>query len=371
MKAARRAVSPPYRVEACTGRDAFAALRAEWDALLARGPTDLPFLRHAFLEAWLDAFLPPRAQLTVLVARDADGAAAGFAPLLAERLGTHVRLRAPANDHSCRVEWVLGPDASGAAAAIWAHLRDEVRWDVLVLRDLPRDGPTSAVLEPLARADGHLAGRWESQRSPYLRLGGAPVEARLSSRFRANLRRRRRRLEELGPVALVREDGRGDVEGALRELFALEAAGWKGKRGTALANDPRLVGFYRAWAAEAAARGALAIRSLTLSGRAVAMHLGLVHGGAYWLPKIAYDERLGAVSPGQLLQREVVAECQARGLRGLEFLGPDMEWKRDWEPELRPHDWLYVYRPSLAGRALHAVKHRLKPAVKEALRWRR
>jgi CelD/BcsL family acetyltransferase involved in cellulose biosynthesis len=369
--AGRVAQEAPYRVETWAGRAAFAGLRGEWDALLARGPTDLPFLRHAVLEAWLDAFAPPGARLFTLVARDRSGAPAGFAPLLAVKRGGVVRLLAPANDHSCRVEWALGPDASGAVASIWAHLRDELHWDVLLLRDLPRDGPTSTLLEPLARADGHLTGRWESQRSPHLPLGGAPAEARLTAKFRANLRRRRRRLEALGPVEYLREDGQGDVEGALEAFLALEAAGWKGRGGTAVAREPRLAGFYRAWAAEAAARGALAIRALTLGGRPVAMHLGLVHRGVYYLPKTAYDEALGAVSPGQLLQREVVAECEARGLAEFDFLGPDMEWKRDWAPAHRSHDWLYVYRPSLAGRALHALKHRLRPAAKEVLRWSR
>ena len=127
--------------------------------------------------------------------------------------------------------------------------------------------------------------------------------------------------------------------------------------------------FYTSLARDLAARGALRLHALTLDGRAVASHLGLVHRGAYALPKTAYDERLGSVSPGQLLHREVVAECEARGLAELDFLGPEMEWKRDWEPELRPHDWLYVYRPSVAGRVLHGVKHRVRPAVKEALSW--
>ena len=46
-----------------------------------------------------------------------------------------------------------------------------------------------------------------------------------------------------------------------------------------------------------------------------------------------------------------------------------MPWKRDWDPEHVPHDWLYVYRPSFAGRAMHTLKHRVRPAVKEALAW--
>ena len=159
------------------------------------------------------------------------------------------------------------------------------------------------------------------------------------------------------------------LEGVFGEFLALEASGWKGSRGSALARDPRRVGYYRRWVEEAAARGALAIRALTVGGRAVAMQLGLVHRGTYYLPKVAYDEALSAVSPGQLLLGEVLAECRAGGLAELDFLGPEMAWKRDWGPELRPHDWLYLYRPSLAGWALHTLRHRLRPLVKEALRW--
>jgi CelD/BcsL family acetyltransferase involved in cellulose biosynthesis len=99
------------------------------------------------------------------------------------------------------------------------------------------------------------------------------------------------------------------------------------------------------------------------------MHFALSYRATYFLAKPAYDESLGACSPGQLLQREVLAECSARRLAELDFLGPDMPWKQDWAPLLRPHDWLYVYRPGLTGFALHAAKHRLRPLAKEVLGW--
>jgi len=355
-------------VDEVRGRAGFEALRAEWDALVGRGPVDVPFASHAWLSAWLEAFAPA-AEPLVLVARGRGGAALGMAVFLEQLSGGLVRLVAPANDHSCRVEWALGPDPGSAVAALWAHLRDRVRWDVLLLRDVARDGPTSALLEPLARADRHLTGRWESLRTPFVRLGGVPVEERTSARFRANLRRRARRLLELGAVAVRRAETPDEVDGALGDFLSLEASGWKGVGGTAIALDPALVRFYARVARDAAVRGALAMRALTLDGRPVAVHLGLVHRGTYLLPKTAYDERLASLSPGQLLQREVLAECEARGLAGFDFLGPDMPWKRDWEPEHAPHDWLYVYRPSLAGRVVHTLKHRVRPAVKEVLSW--
>jgi CelD/BcsL family acetyltransferase involved in cellulose biosynthesis len=365
------APTPPgarYRVEEVQGRPAFEALRDEWNALVARGPADVPFARHDWISAWLEAFAPD-SPLRVLVARTRAGQAAWMAALLVEREHGVTRLVAPANDHSCRVEWALGEDAPGAVAALWSYLRAELRWDVLLLRDLPRDGPTSVLLEAAARADRHLTGRWESLRTPYVELSGGAAEERTSAKFLANLRRRARRLAEMGAVALARVDGVPALDVALAEFLALEASGWKGKGGTAIALDPALVQFYARIARDAAARGALALRALTLDGRAVAVHLGIVHGGVYYLTKTAYDERLGQVSPGQLLQREVIAECEARGLARFDFLGPDMEWKRDWAPAHAPHDWLYVYRPSFAGRAMHTFKHRVRPAVKEALSW--
>jgi len=358
----------PYRVEEVRGRAGFDALGDAWNALLARGPVDFPMVRHEWIAAWLDAFAPA-AEPIVLVALDRSGAPAGMAPFLEERRRGIVRLLAPANDHSCRFEWALGADVSGAVAALWTHLRDRLRWDALLLRDVPRDGPTSTLLEPLARADRHLTGRWESLRSPHIPLGGGAAEDRTSAKFRSNLRRRVRKLEEAGAVALRRSDAPADVEAALADFLALEARGWKGERGTAIAQDPALVAFYSRMAHDAAVRGALAMRSLLLDGRPVAVHLGLVHRGVYYLPKTAYDESLAQASPGQLLQREVLAECEAHGLAGFDFLGPDMEWKRDWAPRHAPHDWLYVYRPSLAGSVMHSLKHRMRPMVKEALAW--
>jgi CelD/BcsL family acetyltransferase involved in cellulose biosynthesis len=360
----------PYRVEVVEGAAGFARLRAEWDALLARGPGDAPYHRHAWAGAWLDAFAP-RGPLRVLVARDGLGEAVGMAPLLVDRRAGRVELAAPANDHSPRVEWILGEDAPGAVAALWAFLRDRLRWDVLVLRDVIRDGPTSTLLEALARRDRHAVGRWHSLDSPYLPLDGAPRERAVSSKFLANLRRRMRRLEEQGAVSYRRVDGGDDVEPFLERFFALEASGWKGRRGTAIAADERIAFYYRSVAAVAAREGWLALRALELDGRPVAMHLGLRYRGVYSLPKPAYDEALGACSPGQLLFREVVAEAEAAGLREIDFLGPDMPWKRDWAPALRPHDWLYVYRPGLAGAARHAVKHRLRPLAKEVIAWLR
>jgi hypothetical protein len=292
-----------------------------------------------------------------------------MAPFLEVRRGGALFLESPANDHSSRFEWALGERARAGVEAIWAYLRDRVAWDALLLRDVRRDGPTSCLLEALALADGHLTGRWSSLASPFIPLGDGSIEARGGAKFRSNLRRRARRLEELGRVSVRRVGDGEEIDAAFAEFLRVEGSGWKGREGSAIVRDPRLRLFYRRVAEDAAARGELAIRALELDGRAVAVHFGLVHAGVYYLPKTGYDETLAAVSPGQLLTAEVLAECQARGLAAFDFLGPDMPWKSDWAPVHAPHDWLYIYRPSLKGRAMHRLKHRIRPRLREMRSW--
>ncbi|HET7755065.1 MAG TPA: GNAT family N-acetyltransferase [Anaeromyxobacteraceae bacterium] len=368
VQAARAPTPAPLSVVEHRGVRGFQALRDEWNRALAEGPADLPFARHEWIDAWLAAFAAGREPL-VLAARDGAGRAHGFAIFLEDRQHGVCALTAPVNDHSCRYEWALGAEPARAVEALWGHLRDRSTWDVLQLPELSREGPTFALLSGAARRDGHLLGVWDSVNTPYLSLDGGDPERRLSSKFVANLRRRLRRLCEQGDVAVRRTDSRDGLEAALERFLLLEASGWKGKRGTAIALDPRLASFYTRIARAAADGGWLAMRELTVGGKPIAMHLGLRYRGVYSLPKPAYDEAHAACSPGQLLFREVLAESAAAGCSEVDFLGPDMPWKRDWEPRFRQHAWLYVYRPGLTGRALHAAKHRLRPFAKEVLRW--
>jgi CelD/BcsL family acetyltransferase involved in cellulose biosynthesis len=217
-------------------------------------------------------------------------------------------------------------------------------------------------------------GTWESLQSPYVPLP-SDVEAlwaRLHSKFKANLRRRRKKLEELGEVTVERVEGGKDLEAFLETGYALEAGGWKGQRGTAIVQDPATRGFYSELARCASYRGWLSLYFLKVGGRAVAFQYGLTYGGRYLLLKPGYDEGLKACSPGQLLMEEVLKECCRQGLSEFDFLGPDMVWKRDWTDQVRVHTWLYVFRDNAFGRALCAAKFRWGPRVKGAVAsWRR
>lgn len=346
-----------------------AALRADWNALVAR-TDDQVFYRHEFVLTWL-AHFAPRARLRVLTARDETGRLCAVLPLMEERaLATGVPVRqlvSPTNPHSCRFD-LVAEDAERASAAFFAYLAADGGWDVLRIMDVPHGG-RAWHLARQARAAHFPVGIWKSLESPYVLLPGSveALQQGLSRNLRSGLRRRRRRLAERGEVCVERVSGGELLDALLAEGFAVERSGWKGRNGTAIAQDPRTLGFYTALAHAAAQHGYLSLYFLRVDGRAIAFDFGLTYGGRYLTLKPGYDEAFHDVSPGQLLTESTLEDCVRRGLAECDLLGPDLPWKRDWADRVRPHSWLYVFRDSTLGRTLHRAKFEWLPAAKRAL----
>jgi CelD/BcsL family acetyltransferase involved in cellulose biosynthesis len=358
--------SPCLRVEVVASPAAFRDLRSEWNALVAR-TDDQVFYRHEFIETWLNHFATGKWRILLL--RDASDCLVAVLPLLhgwARLHGLPLRqLRGAANSHSGRFD-LIADEPEQASAAFLDYLADARDWDVLILTDLPRQGH-ARTLEQVAGDRGFPTGRWCAMQSPCRKLPAswAELESELSSSFRANLRRRRRGLDALGVVRVERcSDSAERVEAGIE----LERQGWKGRAGTAMAQDADTRGFYTDLARVLGAQGRLALWALYLDERLIAFQFGLEHRGSYALLKPAYDESLARYSPGQLLMAEVLRDAIDRGLSQFEFLGEDMPWKRDWHPDNHAQDWLFVFRRSASGRMLRALKFSLLPRLRRITR---
>lgn len=344
--------------------DAVLGLREEWTQLLEEGQSQEIFYRPEWISAYLRAF-EPNADVFMVTARR-HGKLRALLPLVDEWstiAGLPARkLRFPANIHSTRTDLVRGTGDGGLAVrAIWERLKTLDAWHALELRDVPEDGSAQSLLR-FAEEERFPIGRWESMQSPYIDLSEGTAE---SKKFRANLRRRMRNLESRGEV-MMRRVSHADHQ-LLQTFFELERAGWKGEAGSAILQSPETQQYYQEIAELAASRGELALYSLELSGRTVAMHFGLESGGRYSLLKPAYDENYREYSPGQLLMDKVLVDCKRRGLTTFDFLGMSMPWKLDWTQKVRRHQFCYVFRDSSYGAALRAAKFDLVPLAKQAL----
>jgi CelD/BcsL family acetyltransferase involved in cellulose biosynthesis len=350
-------------------RSGFLALEREWNELVVT-TQDEPFYRHEFLRVWMTHF-NPATRLEVLTSRDRAGKLAAVFPLMRTRgfiCGLPARLSTSiGNAHSCRFDMVA-EDGSAAGKRFFAHLAADKSWDVLRIADVP-DGGNAWHLYRAAEQAGFPVGVWESQNSPYLPLPPSydALLSGMSTGFKANLRRRRRRLEAMGEVRVEHVTGGADLQARLDEGFAIERSGWKGKKGTAISQDAKTYGFYSELAHTAAARGYLSLFFLTLNGRSIAFQYGLTYGGVCYVPKLGYDEAYKDCSPGLLLMEESIKNCIARGVKGFDFLGLPGGWKTRWSRQMRRHNWLYIFRDSRFGQTLQTTKFRLLPAAKRVL----
>jgi CelD/BcsL family acetyltransferase involved in cellulose biosynthesis len=352
------------------GRAAFLRLEKEWNALVET-TCDEPFYRHEFIRSWIDSFVPD-ARLKILAGHDRAGRLVAALPLVADRgffYGVPVRrLVSPTSLHSARFD-MIAADRVGAARAFIRTLAADESWDVIRLTEVPAGGKARDLYDAAAEA-GFPGGIWDSHRSPFIPLPAtwAAFEGRLSGKFKKNLRRARRRLEERGEVTIERLNGEDAVRAGLEECLVLERGGWKGRNGTAAAQNRNTLGFYTGLAHAAARGGYFSLTFLVFEGKRIAAQYGLTRGGTSSLMMTCYDEAFSEYSPGQLLMEEVLQRGIADGLRGFDLLGCDGAWKLAWRPVVRTHHWLFLFRDSMLGRTLRNAKFAWVPAAKQSLR---
>lgn len=97
----------------------------------------------------------------------------------------------------------------------------------------------------------------------------------------------------------------------MRDYQQLEAAGWKGRAGGAIALDPAVRGFVDRAVAALANAGQAAVHRLCVGEQTVAAAITLRSGDAGWFWKIAYDERAARASPGVQLALALTQTLQA------------------------------------------------------------
>jgi hypothetical protein len=170
------------------------------------------------------------------------------------------------------------------------------------------------------------------------------LERAVSGQRRKELRRLRRRLGENGRLESRAWQSLDELDAWIDGYLQLEASGWKGREGTAIAQHPAQVAFIREVWRAAAARGRFQMLGLFLDGRPVAIGVNYLAGDVAFHFKIAYDEALARFSPGVQLELDLIEHAHA---------APRLRWvdscaranhpmiDRLW-PDRRSIQWLLV-----------------------------
>lgn len=237
----------------------------------------------------------------------------------------------------------------------WLETVRPVEWDMLALERVP---DRSAIRHSLAAGPASAAIAGYSGASAYIRSDSDVAALSAVSRsFRHNLRRLSRRAETSAPLRMDICLSPETLAPALADFLALEASGWKGAggRGSAIAEHPRLVAFYRLLTQRFGQRGQCAILLLYHGDRLVAAQYGLLAGGGYNILKIAYSESAAAFAPGNLLmERAIMWCCERPDIDELSFVtSPD--WSGKWKPLHDPVRTYRLFASTLRGRLLQGA----------------
>lgn len=275
-----------------------AAAQAPATDLTARAAEDNPFFTPGILTA-ARAHLGD-ARVTVADIADAGGRTIALAPIRPTRLGRLIpAVSVWVHPHGPLGTPLLDAATIDEAAAGLIRFMDGDRPGRAILEFpyLPLAGPVADALRHQAEIAGRPVAVLAAHRRAMLKRAHPDATAFLqtiSTKKRRELSRQFRRLGDLGTVTIEHVTDPTRHASALEDFFALEASGWKGKRGTALTLRPREKAF-----AKAAVAGAdTAIHAIRLDGRAVAMLVSFQAGASAVTWKIAYDEAYARFSPG-------------------------------------------------------------------------
>jgi CelD/BcsL family acetyltransferase involved in cellulose biosynthesis len=363
------------------GHELVEQIAADWRRLCDESGDEEVFYRPEWAQAYLQAF-EPKADV-VMISAWAGDKLRGVLPLVRRRIFLSglpvVTLTIPANVHSLRASLTVCPGAEGQAVlqALWQATKNLPRWDLIDVANVV-EGNGLDRLVALARTYGYRTARKRTSQTLYL-----PIEASAATstsnkpaaqpswlagtrpKFRSHLRRARRQLEEQGMLELKHYNEADPA--ALKKFYDLEASGWKGAEGTAIQCDPRTRQFYDSVAQAAARDGYLSLDFLELNGKPIAGHFGFNLRGRYFLAKAGYDESFRRHGPGQLLVNEILGETPQRGLREFDFVGPATWDESRWASARRTNYRVFIFRKSLYGALLHAVRISARDAVRKLM----
>ncbi len=305
----------------------------EWRSLARDATESNPFFEHWFLTPALDHLV--ETNIIRVAQYRVGGALCGIFPLsVREKYG-----RSPVRNvgNWAHYQCFLGTPLvrRGHEEGFWRHLisaLDDEEWSgqLMSFAGLDPSGPLYDALVDVAEKLGRPSPIVHSAERAKLH-SNLDAEAYLQTNVRSKKRKEWRRLDnrlaELGDVRFAILERKDDLAAWCDDFLALEAAGWKGMRGAALANTASTLSFFLKTMNLAFKEGVLEMQRLDLNGQAIAMLINFQTPPGSWSFKIAYSEDLARFSPGVMIE-----------LRNLEHVlaNPSIDWMDSCAVENHP-----------------------------------
>ena len=318
----------------------FKSLAVEWNQLLSKSASHVPFLRHEYLFAWWQTLgggewknsERPEPELFLVTGRHPDGSLAGIAPLFftQNRDGEPALMLLGSIEISDYLDLIVAPeDLDSFIPALLDFLANSPElpaWAVLDCYNLLESSPTLVALQAATELRGWafqteklqhcpaipLAGDWESY------LGG------IDKKQRHEIRRKIRRIESAGnAVRWYIVDDQAQLPDEIEAFFDLMA--YDPEKKAFLTPEMRTQMHLAAQAAFNA--GWLQLAFIELDGEKAAGYLNFDYENQIWVYNSGINYDLGALSPGWVLLGYLIQWAIEHGRTSFDFMRGDEDYK--------------------------------------------
>jgi CelD/BcsL family acetyltransferase involved in cellulose biosynthesis len=309
-------------------------LESEWNLLLDRTASHVPFMRYEYLQTWWETRgggeWPQSARLVLITARR-DGKLVGAAPLfhVENHAGKPALLLTGSIEITDYLDLLAGQDdLAEFCSELLSFLSsaDLPHWETLDLYNIIDSSPTLPALQNAAAQKGWGHSQEKLQHSPYIPLPGdwEAYLAGIDKKQRHEIRRKMRRAEESEvPFSwyIVNDPEKIEQETtAFMELMAYEP------EKAAFLTDAMRQHFYKMVACSFE-KSCLHMAFLTIGGEKAAGYFGFDYLNRLWIYNSGINPAFREFSPGWVLLGYLLKWANETGFSEFDFMRGNEEYK--------------------------------------------
>ena len=334
-----------------------------WDGI-ARSYGDMGiFISYGWFASWWQAFGSNEKLFVVVLLK--DGQTKAIFPCCL-KTGTSDGLRGEyisslTNDHTCYYDFIIDPAVRPAVLSHFIHSLKKIYPDAqMYFEYMPTSNENATLLLTELNINRMPVHKYSEAWAPWTEVPGniTSFYAELPGRLRNTLRRCRKTAEAKGRLDFEVIEKIKQLDDILDVLFEIEYNSWKGKNGTAIKCQKEVEYFYRLLAHWAMKCNHLVLFFLRLNNEPIAASFCLHSGQTIFLLKPGYHESFAHLSPGNLLQYEILKNLTKwPQIKEYNFLGACDPWKLEWTRNSRAMGFVRAYPNSFRGWSDYTFKY--------------
>ena len=365
------AESVNLRHKIITDYDEFLSLREPWNAIVRQVEGYSPSMSFEWMQAWVSVHRHEIERFYIIEFRDDSDLIVGIVPfyvtyhkkfglklVVLEVLGGRDRYLMDFVVNNNRLVEVLD-------ATIKVIKKNLSAWDVVMFPRLNNRRASALHLERELRKSKLRFNTESYYRVPEIALRGdfESYYNNLKKHFRKEMRRKNRKLENLGSVKFTVHPITDD-EQPLEVFLQLENNGWKGKNGSSLIKRKHLLNLYKSLIAQDRGCVEVLVFHMWLDNEVIASSICLKTCHAIFVNKITYHEAYGETSPGLHLRLYEIEYAMKTGLRIYSFSGVEKHWMSFFTRSGHYSMDFIVYSNHLIALIRYLTYTKLKPVLK-------